>query len=199
MYLPQFLKHLLLRHAILDLNQRLAEMEMAALRSQMNPHFIFNVLNSINKYILSNDKNAASDYLVQFSRLIRLTLENSKAAKVLLQNDLEAFRIYTEMEKLRFGDKFTCAMELEENIDPQYLHIPPLLIQPHVENAIWHGLMQRDTPARLLVQVTQPEENVLLVVVQDNGIGRAWAQEIKSKSATAHKSYGLQITSDGIK
>ncbi|MEJ7681305.1 MAG: histidine kinase [Segetibacter sp.] len=125
-----------------EFEKQLAETEMTALRSQMNPHFIFNVLNSINKYILSNDKHAASDYLVQFSRLIRLTLENSKAAKVPLQNDLEALRIYIEMEKLRFGDKFTCSIKLEENIDPQYLHIPPMLIQPYVENAIWHGLMQ---------------------------------------------------------
>ncbi len=188
-----------LKQITTEFEKQLAETEMAALRSQMNPHFIFNVLNSINRFILSNDKNTASDYLVEFSRLIRLTLENSKAAKVPLQNDLEALRIYIEMEKLRFGNKFTFSMETEENIDPQYLHIPPLLVQPYVENAIWHGLMQRDTPGHLLVQVTQPEENVLKVVVQDNGIGRARAQEIKSKSATVHKSYGLQITSDRIK
>ncbi len=182
-----------------EFEKQLAETQMAALRSQMNPHFIFNVLNSINKYILNNEKNAASNYLVQFSRLIRLTLENSKAAKVPLQNDLEALRIYIEMEKLRFGDKFSFSIEPEENIDPQYLNIPPLLIQPYVENAIWHGLMQRDSPGNLLVQLTQPQENAIKIVVQDNGIGRAKAQEIKSKSATAHKSYGLQITGDRIK
>ncbi len=182
-----------------EFEKQLAETEMAALRSQMNPHFIFNVLNSINKYILDKDRNVASDYLVQFSRLIRLTLENSKAAKVPLQNDLEALRLYIEMEKLRFGDKFTYSIDVEKNMDLFYLHIPALLIQPYVENAIWHGLMQRDTPGCLLVKVTQPEENLIKVLVQDNGIGRVRAQEIKSKSATAHKSYGLQITSDRIK
>lgn len=182
-----------------EFDKQLAETEMAALRAQMNPHFIFNVLNSINKYILSNDKKTASEYLVQFSRLIRLTLENSKSAKVPLQADLEALRIYIAMEKLRFGDRFTCLVELDNNIDPQYLQIPPLLVQPYLENAIWHGLMQRDSPGSLLVQLTQPEEGMLKVVVQDNGIGRKQAQELKSKSATAHKSYGLQITSDRLK
>jgi LytS/YehU family sensor histidine kinase len=182
-----------------EFEKQLAETEMAALRSQMNPHFIFNVLNSINRYILSNDKNAASAYLVQFSRLIRLTLENSKAAKVSLQADLEALRIYIEMEKLRFGNQFTYSVEVEEGIDPQFIQIPPLLIQPYVENAIWHGLMQKDSPGRLLVQVTQPDDNLLKVVVQDNGIGRDQAAALKSKSATAHKSYGLQITSDRLR
>ena len=181
-----------------EFEKQIAETEMIALRAQMNPHFIFNVLNSINKYILVNEGEKASHYLTQFSRLIRQVLENSKSSKISLEADLQALQLYINMEKLRFGDKFSYNIEVQKNTDAQFVQVPPLLIQPYVENAIWHGLMQKDTKGCLDILITQPHENILHIVVQDNGIGRKKAMELKSKSATKHKSFGMQITKDRI-
>lgn len=181
-----------------EFEKQIAETEMSALRAQMNPHFIFNVLNSINRYILMSDGETASRYLTQFARLIRLVLENSKTAKVSLDADMEALRLYINMEKLRFLDKFDYQIEIDEEIDQQFTQIPPLLIQPYVENAIWHGLMQKEDGGMLIVSLKLEAENVLAVTVADNGIGRTNSSLLKSKTALNHKSYGLQMTSDRI-
>jgi len=182
-----------------EFEKQIAETEMAALRAQMNPHFIFNVLNSINRFILSNDSTIASDYLSQFSRLIRLILENSKSAKVPLEKDLEALRIYIDMEKLRFQNRFSYEISVDENIDQNYVQVPPLLIQPYVENAIWHGLMQKETPGHLCVSIALIREDLIKVVIEDDGIGREKSAQLKSKTATTHKSFGLQISKDRIR
>nr|MBA2250242.1 histidine kinase [Chitinophagaceae bacterium] len=181
-----------------EFEKQIAETEMVALRAQMNPHFIFNVLNSINKYILENDSVKASHYLTQFSRLIRQVLENSKSSRVPLEADLQALQLYIDMEKLRFGDKFITTIKVDKNIDQQFVQLPPLLIQPYVENAIWHGLMQKTESGNLDITITQHQENILQVIIEDNGIGREKANELKSKSATKHKSFGMQITRDRI-
>jgi LytS/YehU family sensor histidine kinase len=181
-----------------EFEKQIAETEMIALRAQMNPHFIFNVLNSINKYILENESEKASHYLTQFSRLIRQVLENSKSSKIALEADLLALRLYIDMEKLRFGDRFNYIIDVQQNIDMQFTQLPPLLIQPYVENAIWHGLMQQETAGCLEILITQPDDNILQIIVQDNGIGRQKALELKSKSATKHKSFGMQLTNDRI-
>ncbi len=181
-----------------ELEKRLAESEMASLQSQMNPHFIFNVLNSINKYILTSDVHKASEYLVSFSKLIRLVLENSKVTKVALQSDLDALQLYINLEKMRFEDKFESAIEVDKSIDTQFLMIPPLIIQPYAENAIWHGLLQKDGDNKLMIHITQPEANILLITITDDGIGRKKALELKSKSASQNKSFGMQITKNRI-
>lgn len=181
-----------------EFEKQIAETEMSALRAQMNPHFIFNVLNSINRYILMNDGETASRYLTQFARLIRLVLENSKTAKVSLEADLEALKLYINMEKLRFLDKFDYKIRIEEDIDQKYTQIPPLLIQPYVENAIWHGLMQKEDGGMLIICLRMENENILYVSVEDNGIGRTNSALLKSKTALNHKSYGLQMTKDRI-
>ena len=182
-----------------EFEKQIAETEMAALRSQMNPHFIFNVLNSINRFILSNESSVASDYLSRFSRLIRLILENSKSAKVPLEKDLDALRIYIDMEKLRFQNKFTYEITADENIDQTFVQVPPLLIQPYVENAIWHGLMQKETPGHLYISLTLMKEDLIKVMIEDNGIGREKSAALKSKTAVTHKSFGLQISKDRIR
>jgi hypothetical protein len=188
-----------LRHAQMAFDKRIAESEMAALKSQMNPHFIFNVLNSINSYILSNRKQEASKFLTDFSRLIRLVLENSHTAKVSLEKDVEALQLYIDMEKLRFTGRFEYTLQVSPEIDTLYTQVPPLLVQPYVENAIWHGLMHKDDPGNLLsVVFTMPDENLLQVEITDNGVGRAAADSYKSKSATRRKSFGMQITKDRI-
>lgn len=180
-----------------DFAKQLAAMEMKALRAQMNPHFIFNSLNSIQKYILKNDDFAASQYLTKFSKLIRLILDHSNQHYIPLSSELELLRLYIEIEFLRFEDQFTYQIEVDPSLQPELLRIPSMIIQPYIENAIWHGLLHKDSPGTLRLMVMQ-EGNQLKVIVEDDGIGRAKAQALKSKQVLKKKSYGLQITSNRI-
>ena len=181
-----------------EFRQQVGELEMSALRSQMNPHFIFNVLNSINAYMLENDVESASTYLSKFARLVRMVLENSRIERVTFAKDLAALELYIEMEALRFKQKITYSIQIAPEIDTQFLKIPPLIIQPYVENAIWHGLMQRREGGKLCIRVGIADQDKLIVTVEDNGIGRAAAAELKSKLAVHQKSFGLQITSERL-
>lgn len=177
---------------------KLAQTETTALRAQMNPHFIFNCLNSIKFFALQNDGRAAADYLTKFSRLIRLVLENSRGERVLLQNELDALKLYLEMEAMRFNDKLRYEIKVDEDLDTFFVEVPPLLIQPYVENAIWHGLMHKATGGTVTIAVTQSAADTLQVTISDNGIGRVRAAQLKSKSATQHKSFGMKMTSERI-
>ena len=170
---------------------------MMALRAQMNPHFLFNSLNSINHFIVKNKPEEAAEYLTKFSRLIRLILTNSKLTAVPLANEIEAVRLYLQLEKIRFNNRFDYSIEVEEGVDVDYFEIPPLLIQPYIENAIWHGLLHKEEKGhlKLLLYVQDP---YLFVIVEDNGVGRRKAQEQKSKSATKDKSMGMQITAERV-
>jgi ligand-binding sensor domain-containing protein len=178
-------------------DKQLAEVSMMALRAQMNPHFLFNSLNSINHFIVKNRAEEASEYLTKFSRLIRLILSNSKSPTVTLAKELEALRLYIQMEQLRFGHRFDFRIDVEEDVETEYIEIPPLLIQPYVENAIWHGLLHKDGTGHLLLRLYQ-EDPFLYVIIQDDGVGRQKARALKSKSATQNKSMGMQITSDRV-
>jgi Histidine kinase len=177
---------------------KLSQTEMAALRSQMNPHFIFNCLNSIQFFTAQNDAERASDYLTKFSRLIRLVLENSKSEKVTLANELETLRLYIEMEAMRFQQKVRYEIQIHDNIDTESVEIPPLLLQPFVENAIWHGLMHKEDGGTVTVSAQQPRPDYLRVQITDDGVGRQKAAEYKSKSATKNKSLGMKLTADRI-
>ena len=176
-------------------NKRLAEAEMRALRAQMNPHFIFNCLNSINRYIVKSDQMTASLYLTKFSKLIRLILDNSNHKSVSLEQDLEALRIYIEMESLRFDNKFEFTIDVAEGTDVFSIQVPPMIFQPFVENAIWHGLLHKQGPGRLSIRISK-EKRLLSVIIEDNGVGRKKAAEWKSKSATTRKSLGMQLTEE---
>lgn len=179
------------------LQQRASELEMQALRSQMNPHFIFNSLNSINRFILQNNKLQASEYLTKFSRLVRLILQNSQAALIPLESELEALQLYLELESLRFDYHFEYTIKVEEDIDPSVLKLPPLIIQPYVENAIWHGLMHKEEKGHLEIEIFEQDDSLICKII-DDGIGRKKAAELKSKSASPHKSLGMRITADRI-
>jgi ligand-binding sensor domain-containing protein len=181
-----------------EYNQKIAEIEMKALRAQMNPHFIFNCLNSINRYIVKSDHTTASLYLTRFSKLIRLILDNSNSKNVLLSNEMEALRIYIEMESLRFNNKFTYNITLDKDVYPDCIEVPPLIIQPYVENAIWHGLLHKETSGHLDIHVSMLADNMLQCVIEDDGVGRDKAREYKSKSATNKKSLGMKLTEDRI-
>jgi two-component sensor histidine kinase len=194
----QLLEKQHIRQLELDFEQQLAEVQMSALRAQMNPHFIFNCLNSIQLYTSNNNAAKASDYLNRFSQLIRLVLENSRSERVPLGNELEALRLYLEMEAMRFKDKLRFTIDIPADLDLELVEIPPLLLQPYVENAIWHGLMHKPEGGMVEVKVEAPEEDCLRITITDDGVGRAAAAQLKSKSATKHKSFGMKLTGERI-
>ncbi len=174
--------------------QQMADIEMQALRAQMNPHFIFNCLNSINWYIVKSDQATASLYLTRFAKLIRLILDNSNSKTVTLTNEIEALRLYIEMETIRFEKQFTYTITIEDNVQPDHVYVPPLIIQPYVENAIWHGLLHKESPGHLSVHIERKTPTLLECIIEDNGVGRAAAKELKSKSASPGKSLGMKFT-----
>lgn len=182
-----------------DFEKKLAESEMQALRAQMNPHFLFNCLNSINSFIIKNKQEQASEYLAKFSKLIRCVLNNSKSSKVTLANELEALELYIEMEALRFSNKFEYKIKVDSEVEKDYIEIPPLIIQPYVENSIWHGLMHKKEGIGILLIEIKKENDILICTVEDNGIGRDAALKLKSKSAIKRKSFGMNITEERLK
>ncbi|MFT3933981.1 MAG: histidine kinase [Chitinophagaceae bacterium] len=177
--------------------QKATVLEMQALRAQMNPHFIFNSLNAINRFILKNDKAQASEFLTKFSRLIRLILQNSQSAFIPLEKELESLQLYLELEALRFEHHFEFIINVDDTLETDIIKVPPLIIQPYVENAIWHGLMHKEEKGQLEIALFQ-QQNMLCCRIADNGIGRNKAKELRSKSAAAYKSMGMQITASRI-
>ncbi|MFC7773360.1 sensor histidine kinase [Flavobacterium sp. GCM10027622] len=160
------------------------------LRSQMNPHFIFNALNSIQEYILTNEKETASTFLVKFSRLMRIYLEHSKESEVPLEEELKAMRLYLELEKDRFEDTLDYTIIVDKALDTQSLSVPSLFIQPYVENALKHGLLHKKEDRKLEVHFRMnPENDTLICTVTDNGIGRKASAEMHGKKAYLHKSF----------
>jgi hypothetical protein len=186
-----------------ELQQQAVELEMQALRAQMNPHFIFNCLNSINRIILRNDSQSASDYLTRFSRLIRMVLVNSQLSMIPLEDELHMLRLYLDMERLRFKDAFNYSIIFTNAIDEESVMIPPLLLQPFCENAVWHGLMQLPErqgiagQGRLTIELSM-QDKVLQCIISDNGIGREASAALKSKTAGKQKSMGLEITAQRL-
>jgi sensor histidine kinase YesM/ligand-binding sensor domain-containing protein len=183
-----------------DYEKKIANVEMSSLLAQMNPHFLFNSLNSIDSYIIKNETHKASEYLNNFARLMRLILQNSRSNYITLKDELEALDLYLQMESLRFKNKFEYEIKTDEEINTNTIVIPPMLIQPFVENAIWHGLMhkQNGEPGKVEIKISSVD-NKLKCEVVDNGIGRNKAEEIKMQKNGSHKrSMGMQITSDRI-
>jgi tetratricopeptide (TPR) repeat protein len=182
-----------------EFEKKVAEVQMQALRAQMNPHFIFNCLNSINRYIVKSDSTSASGYLTKFSKLIRSILDNSAAEMVSLDAEQQMLQLYAEMESMRFPNRFTYEISSDRDLDPEGVFIPPMLVQPYVENAIWHGLMHKEHSGHLTVRFSNVGNSMLQVIIEDNGVGREKAAELKSKNALAHKSHGMQITGDRLR
>lgn len=180
-----------------EMQQQKTELEMQSLRAQMNPHFIFNSLNSINMFILENNKLQASEYLSKFSRLVRLILQNSQESFIPLERELEALQLYLELESLRFDNKFEHKISVETGIDTTVMKVPPLVIQPYAENAIWHGLMHKKDKGHLEIALYL-EERVLFCKITDDGIGRKRATEMTGKIAQGQRSMGMRITAARI-
>ena len=179
------------------INKQIAEIKMIALRGQMNPHFIFNSLNSIQHFITIREKEEALNYLSKFSKLIRKILENSRENTVSVSNELQLLELYIQLEQLRFNNKFDYHITIDEKIDRENTEIPPLLIQPYIENAILHGLINKNERGHLWLSL-QRNNGLLVCKIEDNGIGRAKAQEIEQRKVSRHKSLGIKVTEERI-
>ena len=178
-------------------DRRMAELRLSALRAQMNPHFIFNAINSIQHYILNSDSDKAYGYLAKFSKLIRLVLDQSQSNTITLKQELEMLGLYIELEQLRFDHPIAISLNVEESIDQSGIRLPGMLIQPYVENAIWHGLLPlKDRNGLLNISITEHKEK-LLIVIEDNGIGREAAQD--NHKEKERRSYGMLITDERLK
>jgi tetratricopeptide (TPR) repeat protein len=190
--------HLKRKHEKAEFQKRAGDLKLQALRAQMNPHFIFNSLNSINSFILNNNKEDASRYLTKFSKLIRLMLHHSQSSLITLQDELDALEIYIAMEKLRFNNHFECSIYVPVEIDPSSYRVPPLIIQPFVENAIWHGLMHKKSKGSLMIEFFVINEKDVFCRITDDGVGRKKSSETQKLPGKTYKSVGMQITKDRI-
>jgi len=186
------------QNEIAFINQQLAEAQLSALQTQMNPHFIFNSLNSIKRMILSNEQQKASRYLSKFAQMIRITLNQSREIFITLYENLEYLESYLLMEKLRFDDSFTFQIVVDDQIDREEVLVPTLMIQPLAENAIWHGLMRRQGEKRLLIRFSLSGETISCTI-RDNGIGIKRSEELKLLNKSQHQSVGLSNLRNRIK
>ena len=181
-----------------EFKQRIQKLKMEALRAQMNPHFLFNSLNSIKSYIGQHDPKTATKYLTEFSQLIRQVLQNGQHEMIRLNDELEAVKHYLNLEQFRFKDAFSYEINIGEGVNEDFIEIPPLIFQPYIENAIWHGLMHKESPDRYLKININREEDLIIIEIEDNGIGRELSQQLKTRSASKHQSLGMKITKDRV-
>ena len=179
-------------------NKQLADIEMQALRAQMNPHFIFNCLASINRYIVMSDAKTASAYLTKFAKLIRLILENSASEFISLEAEVRTLTLYLDMELLRFDHLFEYSFQCDGISSMGNKSIPTMILQPYIENAVWHGLLHKSEKGKLWIRFIEEPGQVLRVEIEDNGIGRDKAAELKSRDALKNKSFGMQISKSRI-
>ena len=179
-----------------EFNAKVVDTEMKALRSQMNPHFIFNSLNSISDYISKKDTHSADVYLTKFAKVMRIILENSEKKEVSLKDDLKALELYIQLESLRLNNKFTYEIRIDERIDTENTLVPPLILQPFVENSIWHGLANKNGEGHILINIKK-EGNMINCVVEDNGVGRVNAAK-DNFASLEKKSLGMKITKSRI-
>ena len=175
----------------------MVELELKALRSQMNPHFIFNTLNSIQHYIAVNDFKSTNKYIVQFATLIRTILHLSEKNVITLQEEIDILTMYMDLEKMRFEEQFDYKIEYSDEVDIDYDEIPSMLLQPYVENAIWHGLMNKKGKGVIKIGISVDGE-YLCCSVEDNGIGREKAAQIKAKRNIQQKSIGMSVTKERL-
>ncbi|NSW94666.1 MAG: histidine kinase [Bacteroidales bacterium] len=185
------------KRSLSEMNRRISELTQANLRQQMNPHFIFNTLNSIQYYMYQHDKLATNNYLTKFSNLMRRVLENSQHTSVSLQDELDALKLYLELESLRFRDRFEYEIKVDEEIDTLMYKVPTMLIQPYVENSICHGLMPKTEKGFVKICI-KLKEDYLNCIIEDNGIGRDAARERNSEKKKNHNSLGTQITASRL-
>lgn len=184
--------------AVSEFEMKILDVRMQSLQSQMNPHFIFNSLNSIENFIMQNERREASDYLLKFSILIRTILDTSRLELVPVEKDFEAIRLYVQLEQLRFNHKFEFLTDIDERLfNPEY-KVPPMLLQPYVENAIIHGLSQSEQTDLYLRISAYIANDYIVCIIEDNGIGRLQASKYKRQNKPHHESIGIKLTQEKI-
>lgn len=180
-----------------ELRRKLLQSEHKTLRAQINPHFMFNALNSIQHFLTLSDTEQANRFLSKFARLMRLIMENSRYTSVPLSDEIETITLYLELEKLRFGDKFTYEIILDPELSPSIL-IPPMLIQPYIENAIWHGILPRKTGGKVVVTIAPSPNEYIVCSISDDGIGRTASSEQKPFEQNKHRSSGMALINERL-
>lgn len=164
---------------------------LKSLRSQMNPHFIFNALNSVNSFIAQNDERTANRYLTDFSKLMRNVLNNSEQDFITLKKEIELLKLYLQLEHARFKDKFDFSINIDNKIKLDAFQIPPMLLQPYVENAVWHGLRYKKTKGHLQINFKLKDRETVEITISDDGIGRAKSMELKTQNQKKQQSKGM--------
>ncbi|MEP0369272.1 MAG: histidine kinase [Cyclobacteriaceae bacterium] len=182
----------------LALEKQYRDSELKALKAQMNPHFIFNVLNSIQEFIILNQKDLASDYLAMFADLIRGYLHYSSLGHIPLADEIESISQYLELEKLRFGESMSFEVDFDSKLNTEAIKIPTMIIQPYVENAIKHGLFSKKGDKKLSVDFRSSDEETIICTITDNGVGRAKASELKQHSPAKYKSFATEANASRL-
>jgi signal transduction histidine kinase len=183
----------------LKYEKELAELKVSLLSSQMNPHFIFNSLNSIKLYIINNEKENAVYYLNKFSKLIRKILATTREKEIPLSEEIETMELYLNIENIRFENKIDFSIYLDPELNSESIKIPCLIIQPFLENAIWHGLSSKKGDKKLAIRVKAYHENHLFISIEDNGIGRSGSRELNNKKLHKKSSIGISLTEERLK
>lgn len=183
--------------ALYSINKKNKKIALQSLRREMNPHFIFNSLNSVNQFIAQSNELEANKYLTSYSKLMRNMMENSNKDFISLTTEIEQLKKYLELEHLRFRDKFTYQIIIDDSLDTDAIYIPNMLIQPQLENAIWHGLRYKEEGGLLILAISQ-EKEIIKIIVDDNGIGLQKSRELKTKHQKQHNSRGLTNTYERI-
>lgn len=181
-----------------EANKKIGELRLTALRSVMSPHFIFNVLNSIQYFIAKNDRLNAINYLSMFSKLVRSILTHSVNNQISLAEEIELLNHYVQLEMVRFENKFNFSIDVAPGVDTESIILPSLLIQPYVENAILHGLYNKGSVGELSISIRE-EDDALIFIIEDNGIGREAAQKLRKENFSTHRSMGINITEERLK
>ncbi len=189
---------ILLIKALYSIKIKNKKIALQSLRREMNPHFIFNSLNSVNQFIAQNDERAANKYLTSYSKLMRNSMENSNKDFIKLSAEIELLKEYLELEQLRFNGVFDYQIFVDENLDAEQICIPNMLIQPHLENAVWHGLRYKEGKGKLLLSITLKNKTIV-VSIEDDGIGIQQSQLMKTKNQRVYHSRGLTNVKERIK
>lgn len=182
-----------------EYKSKLLETKVHLMRTQMNPHFIFNSINSIENYVMKNEKRKASDYLNQFSKLIRGILENSRSNLIPLKKELEYIGYYVDLEQMRYNNRFEFKVDMDADIQDDQIFIPPMIIQPFIENAILHGISHSEKEDLCVkLSIKHLEQDFLTIIVEDNGVGREKSKAYKSHMKSKNKSEGMKMTTERI-
>ncbi|QOD59945.1 tetratricopeptide repeat protein [Polaribacter haliotis] len=186
--------YFLYRQRLFENEKKILTLEQDVLRTQMNPHFIFNALNSIKHYIINNEQKNAVHYLNKFSKLIRKILESSALKEVTLQEELETMDLYMNIENIRFSNEISYNIQVDESLNLSEIKVPPLVLQPFLENALWHGLSSKKGDKKISLSVKKLSNNFIQIDIEDNGIGRKASAKIKSNKVIQRKSIGIELT-----